>query len=233
MISQSAPIPFSLTFSESRGVASSSESTHHFCKVFRWWFLSRLRPSFCWLFCVNRGFEICRIHASPLKVVSLSFSESTGAASASKSMRHLWKVFRWWFPSRHRLCFRWLFRSQQGLRALLNPRVILGRCFGDDFPVATDSLFVDVFLANKGCELFLIHASPLKVVSLTFSESTRAENASKSTRHLWNVFWWRFPAGTESVLVDFFWDKRGCGLFWIHASPLKGVSVMISEAAVT
>jgi hypothetical protein len=36
MISESAPTPFLLNFSESTGVASASEYTHHLCKVFRW-----------------------------------------------------------------------------------------------------------------------------------------------------------------------------------------------------
>jgi hypothetical protein len=46
------------------------------------------------------------------------------------------------------------FLSQQGLQALLNPRVTFGRCFGDDFLVGYDSVFVDYFSVNRGCERF-------------------------------------------------------------------------------
>jgi len=122
------------------------------------------------------------ISESATTLFSLNISNSTGAASSSESTRHLWKLFRsfflvnkscgtskstrhlrkvfwWWFPSRHRLRFLWLFLSQQGLRALPNPRVTFGSCF------------VHFFVVNKGC------------------------GASKSMRHLWKVFQWRFPSG--------------------------------------
>ena len=113
-------------------------------------------------------------HTSPLEVVSLTishsaptqfsltFSRSTGAASMSISTRHLWKVFKWWFLSRQWTSFRWLFLSQQGLGALKNPLVTFGTCFVDDFPVATDSVFVAFFWVNRGCEHFRIHASPFE-----------------------------------------------------------------------
>jgi hypothetical protein len=50
MISKLTPSQFSLTFSESTGAAGAHESMCHLWKVFRWWFLSRQRLSFCWLF---------------------------------------------------------------------------------------------------------------------------------------------------------------------------------------
>jgi hypothetical protein len=95
-----------------------------------------------------------RIHASLLKGVSVMISESTstkfsltisewiGDMGADESARHLWKLFRW------------LFLSQQGLRALPNPRVAFSWCFGDDFHVSTDSVFVDHFFVNRGFESF-------------------------------------------------------------------------------
>jgi hypothetical protein len=78
-------------------------------------------------------------------------SESGGAGRADESTRHLWKLFRWQFPNRQRLSFRWLFLSQQGLRALPNPRVPFGRFLGDDFWVGSEPFFIDYFWVNKGC----------------------------------------------------------------------------------
>jgi hypothetical protein len=90
--------------------------------------------------------------------------------------------------------------SQQGLGALMILAVTCGRCFVDDFPVGTDSIFVDLIRVNRGCERFRIHASPLKAVfgdifesatthlSLTISESTGAVGSDESTRHLTNQF---------------------------------------------
>jgi len=137
---------------------------------------------------------------------SLTISKSTGAGRADESKRHLWNVFRWWFPSRHRLSFRLPFLSQEALRALPNPRLTFRRCLGDDFWVASDSIFVDYFWVNKGCGSWRIHASALESVSLmisetvvaqfslTISESTRVGRADESTRHLWKLFHWRFPS---------------------------------------
>jgi len=42
-----------------------------------------------------------------------------------------------------------------------------------------------------------------------------------------------FPFSTDLVFVDFFWVNKGCERFWIHASPLEGVQVMIYESAGT
>jgi hypothetical protein len=42
-----------------------------------------------------------------------------------------------------------------------------------------------------------------------------------------------FTISTDSVFVAFFLVNRGCERFQIHASPLKGVSVMISQSAST
>ena len=138
------------------------------------------------LLLVKRGCERFWIHASPLEAVSvmiseaastlfsLNISKSTRATSSSKSTRRLWKVFRWWFPSRLRVPFCWLFQSQQGLRALPNPRVTLWSCF------------VDFFRVNRCFELFRIHTSPFEVVSLTF------------------FFFIRFPSRHRLCFCDFF-----------------------------
>ena len=102
-------------------------------------------PVFGDYFWFNRGSYCWPIHASPLESVSFTISEtgmaqfsltvskSIGAGCAEESTCHLWNLFRWWFPSCHRLSFRWLFLSQQGLRALPNPRVTFQRFLGDDF----------------------------------------------------------------------------------------------------
>jgi len=148
------------------------EATRHHWKLCRWCFLSQqgLREL------PNPRVTFARFFSDYFPVgtdaVFVDFSESTGAASASESTRHLWKVFRWWFPSQLRLRFRWLFLSKQGLRALPNQSVTFGRFFGDDFPVGFDSVFVDFFWVKRGWQLFRIHASPLKVVSVMISEST-------------------------------------------------------------
>jgi hypothetical protein len=89
--------------------------------VLRWWFPSRHRLCFHWLFLSQR--------------VVTSF----------ESMCHLWKVFQPRFSSRHRVCFHWLFLSQQELRALPNLHATFWRNFGDDLSVGTDFVFVDVF----------------------------------------------------------------------------------------
>jgi hypothetical protein len=65
-----------------------------------------------------------RIHMSPMEAVSVMISESTAspfslticestwAVCDDESMRQLWNQFRWWFLSRLRLSFPWLFLSQ-------------------------------------------------------------------------------------------------------------------------
>jgi len=170
---------------------------------------------------------------------SLTVSKSTGARHADESMRHLWKLFRWWFPSPHRLSFRWLFLRKQELRALSNPRVTFGRCLGDDFWVGSDLVFVDLFWVNRGCERFWIHASPLEGVSVIISESAATQlsltiSALPNPRLTFGRFLGDyFPVGTDLVFVDFFWGNRGCEHFRIHASPLEGVSIIIYESAAT
>jgi len=43
-----------------------------------------------------------------------------------------------------------------GVCALKNPLVTLVTCFVDEFPVGTDSVFVDFLLVNRSCEHFRI-----------------------------------------------------------------------------
>jgi hypothetical protein len=102
---------------------------------------------------------------------SLTFSESTGAISSSESTRRLWKLFRWWFPSRQRHCFRWIFLSKQGLRALTNPHVTCGSGFFDYFLFDSALVFVDYFWIKRGCVLSRIQASPMEGVSLMILEA--------------------------------------------------------------
>jgi len=180
-------------------------------------------------FWANRGCGRFWIHASPLKVVLMTFSESTGSVSASESTRHLWKVFWRRFSSWYRLCLCWLFLSQQGMAALLNPPITFERCLGDDFGVDNDFVFVDYLWVNNAWGRWQIHASPLEVVSLTFSELTGAASASESTRHLWKVFRWWFSSRQRLCFRGLFLSPQWCELFRIYASPLEGVSVMISS----
>ena len=90
-------------------------------------------------------------------------------------MRQLWKQFRWWFLSRQRNSFPWLFLSQQGLCALTNPCVSSGNSFGDDFLVGNETVFLDYFLVNRGYVLWRIHASALEIVSVMNSVSVETQ----------------------------------------------------------
>jgi len=76
---------------------------------------------------------------------SVTISNSTGAVIADQSTRHLWNRFRSRFQRREWRSFHSQFLSQQGLGALTNPRVTFGTCYVDDFPVDTDSVFVEFF----------------------------------------------------------------------------------------
>jgi hypothetical protein len=60
------------------------------------------------------------------------------------------------------LSFHSQFLSQLGLGALTNQGVTFESCFIDDFEVGTDSVFVDLFLVNMGCEHFRFHTIPLE-----------------------------------------------------------------------
>jgi hypothetical protein len=103
-----------------------------------------------------------------------------------------------------------------GAGALKNPHVTFGTCFVHDFPGATDSIYVDFFLVNRGCEHFRIHASPLESVSFTVAETTVAPfslRVSKSTGvgavknplvTIGTCFIDDFLVATYSVSVDFF-----------------------------
>jgi hypothetical protein len=170
-ISKSAPTLFLLTISESTGAVRASESTCHLWKLFRSWFLSLQWLGFRWLFfsqerlgaLTNSHVTFGTVSVMILELIvvqfSLTVSKSTGARHATKSTRHLLKFFHW------------LFLSQQGLRALPNPRVTIGRCFGDDFRVGSDAVFVDYFCVNRGYGSSRIHASHLESVSLMISQS--------------------------------------------------------------
>jgi hypothetical protein len=142
---------------------------------------------------------------------SLTVSKSTGVGRANESTRHIWKLFRWWFPSRHRLSFRWPFLSQQGLRALMNPHLTFGRFLGDYFWVGNDPIFVDYLWVNRGCGRWRIHTSPSESVSLmisetvvaqfslTFSKSTGVGRVDESTHHLWKLFSLTFSESTGAA----------------------------------
>jgi hypothetical protein len=75
------------------------------------------------------------MHASLMEAISLTISKSTPTPFSLTIM------------------------SQQGLRALPNPRVTFGSCF------------VDFFLVNSSCATSKIHASPLEGVSVMIFQS--------------------------------------------------------------
>jgi hypothetical protein len=147
MISEATTTQFSLTISDSTGVVCSHESRRHMWKLFLWWFLSRQRLSFRWLFLIplHRGCVPLGIHLSPMKAIllmnsesaatqfSLTIFESTWAVCSDEITSHMWKRFCWQFLRRQQLCFPWLFLSQQGQCALTNPGVTSGSIYVDDF----------------------------------------------------------------------------------------------------
>jgi hypothetical protein len=114
------------------------------------------------------------------------------------------------FLSRHLLGFHWLFLSQQGLRAVLNPRA-----------------------SPLGGVSVMIFESTVTQFWLTISESSRPVGAGESTCHMWNQFRWWFQI---QQWLNFHWlvlSHRGFGRWQIHASPLADVSLMISQLAPT
>jgi len=156
---------------------------------------------------------------------SFIVSESTGMVCADESMRQLWTQFQCWILSRQRLGFPWVFQTQQGLCALTNPCVTYGSSFGYHFWVSSDSLFVNYFWVNRGCERWRIHASALEPVSVMISESavsqfsliisksTGSMCAGESIRHLWKQFRWLFLRRRQLSLHWLFLSQQGqCAL---------------------
>jgi hypothetical protein len=114
------------------------------------------------------------ISKSMVTQFSLNIFEWTGAVCTSESKRQLYKQFRWWFLSRRRLSFPWIFLSENGLCALTNHSLSSASSFGDDF-FGMDSIFLDYFLVNKGCVRWRIHASALEAVSVMISDYTASQ----------------------------------------------------------
>ena len=153
---------------------------------------------------------------------SLTFSKPTGVGRFDKSTRHLWKLFRWRFPNRHRLSLCWLFLSEQGLRALSNHGVTFGMFLGDDFGVGSEPVFVDYLWVNMGCGSWQIHASPLESILLMISEMSMSQfslTVSKSTgdeladESMPKVFCWRLPIQHRLKFYWLFWVNRQCEIF--------------------
>jgi hypothetical protein len=88
-ISGSATTQFSLTILESTGLWPLTNTRVTFGISFGDDFGVGRGLVFIDYFQVNRGCARLGIQASPSEVVSLTFSKSTGAASASESTRHL------------------------------------------------------------------------------------------------------------------------------------------------
>jgi hypothetical protein len=150
-------------------------------KQIRWRFLTRQQLSFQWWFLSPRGCLRCRIHASPVKAVSLMISESAGAVSIVELTCQPWKQFRgcflsvqglsfqWWFLSPQLLSFRLWFLSPQELYPLSNPLLNCASSFVDVFWVGSDSVFNDDFSVHKGCTRCRILVSTVEADSLTIS----------------------------------------------------------------
>ena len=226
MISESAATQFLLTIFESQGLwamtnprvtfescffdfflvnrgCGACKSTCHLWKVFQWRFPSRHRFCFRWLFLSQQGLRGLPNHASPSKVVSLTFSESKGAGGSSESTRHLLKVFQWWFLRRQQpsFCYFWIKKGFVLLRIQASPM--------------------------EGVPLMISESAPTPF-SLTFSKSKGAASASESTSHLCKVFRWWFLSLQRLSFRWLFLSHRGCGQWRIHASPLEVVSLTFS-----
>jgi len=152
---------------------------------------------------------------------------------ASKSTRHLWKVFQWRFPKEHRLRLRWLFLSQLGLRALPNPRVTFGSCFVD-FSESTGAVWADesilhlwkqfrgLFLSAFRLNFPWLFMSPQRLCGLT-NPFVTSENS----------FGGYFRVGSDSVFLESFWVNMGCVGWRIYGSPVKAVLGAVYEWAAT
>jgi hypothetical protein len=148
---------------------------------------------------------------------------------ANECTPQLWKQFCWWFISRQWLSFPWLLISQQGLCSLMNSGITCGIVFYDDFWADNYSVSVDYFWVNWCCVRWRIHASLVEAVSLTIFESTGAVCADESMSHLQKQFCWWFLSlqqlSFRSFLVNWSFVH-----WWIQASPVEAVSLMISES---
>jgi hypothetical protein len=112
-------------------------------------------------FRVNRDFVRWQIHATTVEAMSLvvfesattqhsvTTSESTGTVCADESRLQLWRQSRSCFLSPQRLSFHFQFRSQHGLCALMNPRVIFGSIVIDGFWFGSYTTFDDDFRVNR------------------------------------------------------------------------------------
>jgi len=196
-----------------------NESTHPLWNRFRWWFWRRQWLIFIDCFKVIRG------------------------GCVDESTRHLWKLFHWWFPSRHRLSFRWRFLSQQWPRALLNPRVTFWEVSRWWFLSRQWRSFSWLFLSQLG--LWALTCPHVTYV-IGFVDDFKDDSGSVFIKSFCqqgvgvltnprvtfgSCFVDDFPVGTDFVFVDFFSLNKCCECWWIHASPMEAVSVMISESA--
>ena len=196
-ISESSATQISLSISDWTRALCADEFKSYLLKWFRWYFWFCSDSVFVDYFWVNSGFVCWQIHALLVEAVlmticessatqfSLTISESTEALCSAESKHHLWMLFRWWFLSRQRLRFCWLFLIHQGLWALTNPHVTCGSGFVHDFWVGSDLVFVDYFWVNLGYVRLRIHTSLVEAVSLMISESTSVVRAAESMHQLW------------------------------------------------
>jgi hypothetical protein len=216
MISESVVTQFSLTIYESTKAACADESKHQLCKQYRLWFLSTQQLSFPWLFMSQNG--LCAVTNSCV-IIGNSFGDDFWVGSDLVFLDYLWvnmgcvqwwiqaqhcKQFCWWFLNRYRLRFPILFLSQPGHRALMYPCVSCGSCFGDDFWVPSNSVFLDYLLVNRGWVCWRIQASALQAVSVMIFESAATQFfmnisysigivcAKESMCQLWKQFRWWF-----------------------------------------
>jgi len=146
--------------SELTGAASTSKYTRYLGRFFDNDLPVSTDFIFVDFFWVNRGCERFRIHVSPFKVVSVMIFQPVQTP------------------------FSLTFSDSTGAPSVSQSTRPLWKFFSDDFPVSSDSIFIDFFSFN------------------------RAVSAFQSMRRLWKVFRWRIPVGTDSVFVDFFLVNR-------------------------
>jgi hypothetical protein len=121
-------------------------------------------------------------------------------------MCHTWNQFSRWFL------------TSEELFALPNPGLTRG------------SRFVDNCLGHRGCLHCQIHGSPVEAVSLMFFTPQGLFAPWKPCVTHGSISVDGFWVDSDSVLVDDLWGHRCWFRLRIHASPVKAVSLMISEA---
>jgi hypothetical protein len=222
MNSESALTLFSLTNSESTRAVGADESTGYLWKRFHWWFPSRQWLSFRWLFLSPQGLWALM---NPRITFGKSFGYDFWIGSDSVFADYFWV---------NRGCGRWGSHTSPVEAVSL----IIFESAAPQFAL-TNSESTGVVAADKSTrhlrKRFRWWFSSRQWLSFRW--------LILSQQGLWPLmnpcvtcgssFVDDFWVGTDLVFLDFLWVHRGCERWQNHASPLEGVSLMISESTAT